>query len=486
MNNGGGEEEEKKKDDEEEEEEEDEKYNPFLPRRLGGGGGGGGGGNKKSEHFEVIKNPTTFFKDVGGYDLIKDELGQCVDMLKNYTKYSRFNVRIPKGLILEGPPGNGKTLIAKALSGEAKTAFIAVSGSEFQDKYVGVGAGKIRELFKLASENKPCIIFIDEIDALGRKRSGDGETSGSERDNTLNELLVAMDGYKNNSGIFVVGATNRIDLLDPALIRPGRIDKRITIGNPDTNTRRAILNIHLQGKPMETETIGLEDLVYTTEGLSGAQIENLLNEGMLNALRTNREKMGREDIEVVMNKIMAGWQPTEHAFDEKMVERIAVHEMGHALVGYFCKYHPRVIKVVINLFSPTSPGYTVFENPISNLYLRESLFEQLAVLLAGRIAEELVYGLSITTGALNDFEQVLYLADRMVRYYGMGSRLIIPIHSEKSKEMVDGEIRELVEDAYIYAKFLLEKNIEYITKGAKILQKNRILTMEDIENKVIE
>jgi cell division protease FtsH len=441
---------------------------------------------KTSEHFEVIKKATTFFKDVGGYENVKSELYQCVDILRNYTKYSRFNVRIPKGLILEGPPGNGKTLLAKAFSGEAKTSFIAVSGSEFQDKYVGVGSSKIRELFQLALENKPCIIFIDEIDALGRKRSGDGETSSSERDNTLNELLVAMDGFKNTTGVFVIGATNRVDLLDTALTRPGRIDKTIYIGNPDTVTRKAILGIHMKGKPISQE-ITTDELVYMTEGFSGAQIENLLNEAMLNALRTSdRERIERGDLEIVMNKIMAGWQPTEHMFDDTMIERIAVHEMGHALVGFFSKFHPRLIKVVINLNSPTSPGYTIFESPISNLYIREGLFEKLAVLLAGRIAEELVYGLSITTGALNDFEQVLKLAEAMVRHYGMGQQLIYPLaNSEKYKEMVDNEIMELVKDAYEYSKFLLESHRHLILKGAGVLQRDRLLTLSDLEDMVV-
>lgn len=441
--------------------------------------------NKKSENFEVISKSNTFFKDVGGYDVVKNELYQCVDILKNYTKYTRFNVRIPKGLILEGPPGNGKTLLAKAFSGEAKTAFIAVSGSEFQDKYVGVGSSKIRELFQLASENKPCIIFIDEIDALGRKRSGDGETSGSERDNTLNELLVAMDGFKNTTGVFVIGATNRIDLLDSALMRPGRIDKTIYIGNPDAITRRAILEIHMNGKPMDPD-ITTDELVFMTEGFSGAQIENLLNEAMLNALRTsNRERINKYDLDTIMNKIMAGYQPTEHTFDDTMIERITVHEMGHALVGYFSKFHAKLIKVVINLHSPTSPGYTIFEGQQSNLYIREGLFEKLAVLLAGRIAEELVYGLSITTGALNDFEQVLKLAERMVCHYGMGEQLIYPVNSEKYKEMIDNEITELVKDAYIFAKEILETHIHLIKKGAVLLKRDRILTVSQLDDIVL-
>jgi len=433
--------------------------------------------NKRSENFEVISKCTTRFSDVGGYNNIKQELNQCIDILANYSKYAPYNVRVPKGLILEGPPGNGKTLLAKALSGEAESNFIAVSGAEFQDKYVGVGSGRVRELFKLAKENVPCVIFIDEIDALGRKRSGDGETSGSERDNTLNELLIALDGFKNTTGVFVVGATNRADLLDPALLRPGRIDKRVFIGNPDATTRRAILQIHAQGKPADPSVV-LENIVDLTNGLSGAQIENLLNEAMLHALRRDDTQYTSKDIDTVLNKMMVGWQPNEHQFTPEMIDQIAIHELGHAIMGLLVKHHSKMTKAVINLSSPKSPAYTVFEGSTTNIMTREALFEHLMILLSGRIAEEIFYGVSVSTGAINDFEEALKLAERMVCYYGMGKSLIYPSTSEKYKEMIDNDVSGILNDAYGYAEFVLRNARDLIAEGAAMLKRDQVVSAE--------
>jgi cell division protease FtsH len=430
--------------------------------------------NKRSENFEVITKCTTRFCDVGGYENIKQELNQCIDILANYSKYAPYNVRVPKGLILEGPPGNGKTLLAKALAGEAQSNFIAVSGAEFQDKYVGVGSGRVRELFKLAKENVPCVIFIDEIDALGRKRSGDGETSGSERDNTLNELLIALDGFKNTTGVFVVGATNRADLLDSALLRPGRIDKRIYIGNPDTATRRAILNIHSRGKPCDSSVV-FEDVVELTNGLSGAQIENLLNEAMLLSLRRDDTAYTSDDVDTVLNKMMVGWQPSEHQFTPEMIDQIAIHELGHAIMGLLAKHHSKMTKAIINLSSPKSPAYTVFEGSTMNIMTREALFEHLMILLSGRIAEEIFYEVSVSTGAINDFEEALKLAERMVCYYGMGKNLIYPSTSEKYKEMIDNDVSAILNDAYGYAEFVLRNSRDLIAEGAEILKRDRVV-----------
>ena len=438
--------------------------------------------DKKSENFEVITKSPVNFTHIGGYDNIKAELEQCIDLLKNYQKYEKYNVRIPRGLIFEGPPGNGKTLLAKALAGEAHTGFIAVSGSEFQEKYVGVGSARIREIFKLAKKNIPCIVFIDEIDALGRKRSGDGETSSSERDSTLNELLVALDGFKNNTGIFIIGATNRVDLLDPALMRPGRIDKRIFIGLPDTKTREAILKIHLHRKPYDSNTILLQDMVEITNGLSGAQIENLVNEAMLNALRNNRSEFTNVDIDMIMNKMLVGWQPNEHQFSANMIDNIAIHEMGHAIVGMLSKHHSKMSKVIINLSAPKSPAYTIFEASTSSIFTREALFEHLMILLAGRIAEEVFFDISVTTGAINDFEEALKLAQKMIIYYGMGKKVIYPSNSEKYKEMIDTEIVSLLNDAYGYAEFIIRNSKDLIQEGAEILKRDKLLKADTLLN----
>ena len=435
---------------------------------------------KKSENFEVITKFPTRFSDVGGYENIKEELFQCVDLLRNHTKYSRFGVRVPKGLILEGAPGNGKTLLAKAFAGEAGVGFIAVSGSQFQEKYVGVGSTRIRELFELAKCNTPCVIFIDEIDALGRKRSGDGESSSSERDSTLNELLVQLDGFSPSNGIFVIGATNRADLLDTALTRPGRIDKRISLGMPDSVTRAKVLEIYLKGKPYDPRTVNVTDLIEFTSGMSCAQIENLLNEAMLYALRDNREIMTMNDIDKVMNKIMVGWQPNEHQFSSDIIDHIAIHEMGHVVMGMMSKHHANVSKVVINLYSPQSPGYTVFQPSVSNIHTREGLFEHLMILLSGRIAEEVFYNVSVTTGAINDFEEALKLAERMVVYYGMGKNIIYPSNSDYYKQKIDDEVQSILNEAYTYAELIIRDYKDFIQITSEMLKRDRVLRIEDL------
>jgi cell division protease FtsH len=439
--------------------------------------------NKKSKNFELLFNKDFNFTNIGGYDNIKSELLQCADILVNHTKYEKYNVRTPKGLILEGPPGNGKTILTKAFSGEINVGFIAVSGSQFQEMYVGVGASRVRELFDFASQNKPCIIFIDEIDALGRKRSSDSESSTSERDSTLNELLVALDGFKQSNGIFVIGATNRIDLLDSALIRPGRIDKKIYIGNPDRKTRKEILHIHLKGKPYN-EDLKIDKLVELTNGFSGAEIENLLNEAMLLALRENREQIEKHDVELISNRILTGWQISENKLSQEMIHQIAVHEIGHALVSIFTGYK-KIIKVTINLWSPKTLGFTLFDESMDNIIsTKEKLIKEIMVLLGGRVAEEIFYGDQISSGAVDDFHRVKNVIQSMVLDYGMSTNLFLPYNSDKYREKIDVEIEEIFNQAYEETKYLLTNSKQLIKDCANLLIIENEITEDQIRYKI--
>jgi cell division protease FtsH len=431
---------------------------------------------KKSEHFEIVRQHDFTFKDIGGMDTVKEELMQCSDLLINYAKYAKYNVRTPKGLILEGPPGNGKTLLAKGFSGELDIGFIPVSGAQFQEKYVGVGAARVRELFELARENTPCIIFMDEIDAIGRKRSS-GESQ--DHDSTLNELLVNLDGFKSSNGIFLMGATNRMDLLDDALTRPGRIDKKIYVNTPDKKTREAIIAIHLKGKPYQFHVPSLVDM---TAGYSGAQLENVLNEAMLYALRQGRESMTMNDVELMANRIMVGVQSTEHVVGPETIYQIAVHEMGHALIAYFTRAR-KVIKVTINLWSPTSLGFTLFEPNGNLLITREHLMYELMILLGGRVAEEIVCE-TLTTGVANDFEKAKGLAEKMVVEYGMGKNTWLPHGSDRYREMIDDEIESVLQEAYDTARTMLLKMEVVLKDFSTILAKEHVLKEEDIRAKL--
>jgi cell division protease FtsH len=432
-----------------------------------------------SENFVVNTDPKLSFKDIGGYEDIKKEMLQTFDILTNYSKYKGYNVRIPKGLILEGPPGNGKTMLAKGISGETNIPCIVVSGSEFQEKYIGVGPSKVRELFDLAKKNKPCIIFIDEIDAIGRTRSGEGEASSSERDSTLNELLIGMDGYNTESEIFVLGATNRVDLLDAALVRPGRIDKKIFVGNPDKITRKKVIDIHISGKPYD-ETVKIDEVVDTTEGLSCAEIENLLNEAMLYALRDNREAISKMDLDVIYNKILTGWQSNEQEFTNTTVQQICIHEIGHVIMSLHTKEHPKFRKVSLNLHSPSTPGFTLFEKS-SELKTMTELREHVMILLAGRIAEEMFYGnASVSTGAVNDFNEALKTATTMVSSYGVDKNFVYSTQSEKYSEKLDDEVNNIIKNAYDTARNVMKSSYEIIQYISFILHNEAMLTYNDV------
>jgi cell division protease FtsH len=432
-----------------------------------------------SENFKVSSNSQLTFKDIGGYQNIKEEMLQTFDILTNYSKYKGYNVRIPKGLILEGPPGNGKTMLAKGISGETKIPCIVASGSEFQEKYIGVGSAKVRELFDLAKKNKPCIIFIDEIDAIGRARSSDGESSSGERDSTLNELLVAMDGFNTESEIFVMGATNRIDLLDAALVRPGRIDKKIYVGNPDKITREQVINIHIQGKPYD-ETMKMEELIDITEGLSCSEIENLLNEAMLYALRENRPSISKGDIDIIYNKMLTGWQSTEQEFTNTTIHQICIHEIGHVIMSLHSREHPKFRKVSLNLHSPSTPGFTLFEKS-SELKTMNELREHIMILLAGRIAEEMFYGnASVSTGAVNDFNEALKVATTMVTSYGADTNYVYSSNSNKYTEKVDDEVNNIIKNAYTTARDVMKSSYDIIQYISFILHNDVMLTYSDV------
>ena len=416
--------------------------------------------NAKSDNFEVIKESSITFNNIGGYHNIKKELMQCSELLTNQEKFKKYDLRTPKGIILEGPPGNGKTMLAKGLCGTLGISFIQVSGSAFQEKFVGIGPSRIRELFKLARENIPCIIFIDEVDSVGRKRNDGFDGASTERDSTLNELLVQLDGFEENNGVFLMLATNRVDLLDNALLRPGRIDKKIFIDNPDRETRREIIEIYTKNKPI-SYNIKLDYLVDLTNGLSCAEIENIFNEVMFYVLFNDREVITIEDLDIIMNRFLSGYQDKKILYSDEMTKRIIIHELGHALSGYFIQNHSKLSRIRINLNSPTTPGITIFEKDEidSNIFTFEKLFSHLVVLLSGKTAEEIYFDNSISTGASRDLEEAYKLAHNMILKYGMGSKIFSSVNSDFNKYLIDKEIENLVEKAYKKSKSLLSEKL---------------------------
>jgi cell division protease FtsH len=441
----------------------------------------------KSENFEVFLNDDINFSNVGGYANVKQEMMQIADMLLNHEKYHKYNVRTPKGLLLEGSPGNGKTLLAKAYSGELGICFIPTSGSHFQEKYVGVGSARIRELFDLAKENKPCIIFIDEIDSIGRKRSDDDSSGGGEHGNSLNELLNCMDGFKSTNGVFVIGATNRADLLDPALIRPGRIDKIIHMGLPDDSTRKAVLEIHLKNKPYDDTTIHLDDLIEQTQGLSCAQIENLINEAMLHALRDERESIHQIDLDTVMNRILVGYASIPNVYSNETLYRIAIHELGHALVGHVLPEYSNLKKIILDLNSPHTPGFTLFDtDDNAKIMTKHQLINHLSVLLAGYIAED-VFLNTTSSGVSNDLARCKHLIESMIFDYGMNTqnKVILSQLSELSKEDIDMSINTLTNEAYEHALSIILDHTNVIEKGVELLLSQHQLTRSELETLIL-
>jgi len=438
----------------------------------------------KEGNFRI--EPTTHnttFDRVGGYQGVKEELLQIMDMLKNSAVYEEYGVRLPKGILLEGPTGNGKTLLARAFSGEIDFPLIATSGAEFNEKYVGVGASRVRELFEFAGENCPCIIFIDEIDALARKRQARDDGSGDERCQTLNQLLVALDGFQAHNGIIVMAATNRIDILDPAVIRPGRMDKIIHVPNPDMETRREIVNIHRLRKPINATT---EDIVRLTSGMNGAQIENMLNEATLTAIRGKSLPVELKRLEETRNAMILGQSIGQRNLSDETLRRIAIHETGHLLMALESAHFDRPSKVTIDSSVFSSLGYTVFEQSEAEngFFLREYLVDHLKVLLGGRVAEEIIYGASVSSGAFSDLETAFGVAKKMVMEYGMGTHIIYPHFSETYRKEIDQQIHRLIVSAYKETQRIMLNNKERLLGLATLLLDKKTLYPADFAEKL--
>jgi cell division protease FtsH len=418
------------------------------------------------------------FKDVGGYDNVKLELLQIIDMIKNREKYEQYGLRVPKGILLEGPTGNGKTLLAKTFSGEIDFPIIVTSGSEFNEKFVGVGAARIRELFKFAEDNEPCVIFIDEIDALSRKRSNNEDGASGERDQTLNQLLVNLDGFAISKNIIVIGATNRLDILDKAITRPGRMDKIIHVPNPDAKTREHIISIHLKQKPIN---VTMTEMISITSGLNGAQIENLLNEASLTGIRQNTLPVNVTLLEDTKYKILMGQSIGKKNISETASTRIAIHEIGHLIMAMKSKHFEKPTKVTIDSSVFNSLGYTLFEKTDidEGIFLREYLLEHLQILLGGRVAEETIYGLSVSSGAYSDLETAFNVAKKMIMEYGMGKSIIYPYFSDTYKTRIDQEIHLLIKNAHELTKKTMIENKDVLINLSNELKLNKTLMYSD-------
>ncbi len=443
-------------------------------------------------------NPDVTFKDVAGLEEAIEELGEIRDFLADADQFRAMGAKIPKGVLLFGPPGTGKTLMAKAVAGEAGRPFFSISGSDFVEMFVGVGASRVRDLFEQAKQNSPAIIFIDEIDAVGRHRGAGLGGGHDEREQTLNQLLVELDGFDTNTGVIVIAATNRPDILDPALLRPGRFDRQIVIDSPDIKGRHAILEVHARGKPLDPE-IDLEVLARRTPGFTGADLANLINEAALLAARRNKEQVGMEELEEAIDRVIAGPERKARVMSEDEKRLIAFHESGHALVGWALPMADPVHKVTI-VPRGRSLGHTL-ALPTRDKYLikRSELLDQLAMLLGGRSAEELIYA-DPTTGSANDIEKATAIARRMVMEYGMsdelgpmtygkhGGEVFLgrdytrqPDYSDQLAADIDTEVRKLIRSAHAEARQILDIHQPALARMVEALIEKETLDVEEIE-----
>lgn len=449
----------------------------LLMRKMGGGnaGGGPGGifniGKSKAQLFDKGTKVNITFNDVAGLDEAKVEVMEIVDFLKNPKKYTSLGGKIPKGCLLVGPPGTGKTLLAKAMAGEAQVPFFSMSGSDFVEMFVGVGASRVRDLFKQAREKSPCIIFIDEIDAIGRARGKNQMMTNDERENTLNQMLVEMDGFSGDSGIIVLAATNRPDVLDTALLRPGRFDRQISIDIPDLAGREAIFKVHLKGLKKAAD-LDIHKLAAQTPGFAGADIANVCNEAALIAARKGKSEVNLDDFNDAVDRIIGGLEKKNKIIspDEKKV--IAYHEAGHAVSGWFLEHAYPLVKVTIVPRGEAALGYAQYLPKEKYLTLREELEDRMAMALGGRAVEELVFG-RISTGALSDLQQVTRMAYSMVSVYGMNDKIgnisfydpqneggFQKPYAEETGKIIDDEVRKLSENAYNRVRKLLIEKID--------------------------
>ncbi len=465
----------------------------FILRQAQGAGNQAFSFGKSKARMFAGDKPTVTFDDVAGNEEAKQELEEVVEFLKEPQKFAALGARIPKGVLLVGPPGTGKTLVAKAVSGEAGVPFFNISGSEFVEMFVGVGASRVRDLFEQAKKNSPCIIFIDEIDAVGRHRGAGMGGSHDEREQTLNQILVEMDGFDTDTNIIIIAATNRPDILDPALLRPGRFDRRVTMDAPDVKGRRAILDVHVKGKPLASD-VDLDIVAKQTPGFVGADIENLVNEAAILAARRNRRSVSLAEFQEAIERVLAGPERTSRLISPKEKEIVAYHEAGHALLMYYLPGHDPVHKITI-VPRGMAGGYTMSipeEEGSGNLTV-ERFEEQLAALLGGRVAEEVRFQ-DITTGASNDLERVTKMARSMVTQWGMSEKLG-PIqygqqedmvflgrtiheyrnYSDKTAKIIDDEVRRLVDEAHDWATRIVTEHRDKLELVAQ-----RLLEVETV------